>query len=123
MKQAQSAKARYEVTGRTRLGGEAAPRSRRRVDRFWAAEAPYVKEAGAWFWVETFWRTLGALWFVITAPFRLVFWAIAWVGRVTAVLLGFCLMVIGIALGAGPLFFLGIPLFLVGLVLTLKCLD
>ena len=32
-------------------------------------------------------------------------------------------MVIGIALWAGPLFFLGIPLFLVGLVLTLKSLG
>jgi hypothetical protein len=88
-----------------------------------AAEAPYAEGAGAWFWALTFWSVLSTLWYVITAPFRVVFWTIAWVGRVTAVLLGFCLMVIGIALGAGPLFFLGIPLFLVGLVLTLKCLD
>ena len=106
-----------------RLRDRGAPRSRRRVDRFLAAEAPYVEHARAWFWAETFWSVLGTLWYVITAPFRLVFWTIAWVGRLTAVLLGFCLMVIGIALGAGPLFFLGIPLFLVGLVLTLKCLD
>ncbi len=56
-------------------------------------------------------------------PFRLVFLAIAWVGRLAAIVLGFCLMVIGIALWAGPLFFLGIPLFLVGLVLTLKSLG
>lgn len=66
---------------------------------------------------------LGTLWHVVTLPFRLVFWTIAWVGRLTAVLLGFSLMVVGMALWAGPLFFLGIPLFLVGLVLTLRCLD
>jgi hypothetical protein len=123
MKQAQSEKARYGWSSQVRLREQAAPRSRRRVDRFLATEASYVDAAGAWFWVEMFWSVLGTLWFVISAPFRLVFWTIAWVGRVTAILLGFCLMVIGIALGAGPLFFLGIPLFLVGLVLTLKCLD
>jgi hypothetical protein len=123
MKQAQSEKARSGLSSRMRLRGQAAPRSRRRVDNFIAAEAPYVEHAGAWFWAEMFWGVLSTLWYVITAPFRLVFWTLAWVGRVTAVLLGFCLMVVGIALGAGPLFFLGIPLFLVGLVLTLKCLD
>jgi hypothetical protein len=66
---------------------------------------------------------LGTLWYVVTLPFRLVFWTIAWVGRLTAILLGFSLMVVGMALWAGPLFFLGIPLFLVGLVMTLRCLD
>jgi hypothetical protein len=64
-----------------------------------------------------------ALWFVVSLPFRLIFWIIAWLGRLTAVVLGFTLMVVGMALWAGPLFFLGIPLFLVGLVLTLRCLD
>ena len=123
MKQAQSEKARYDLTSRTGLGGEAAPRSRRRVDRFLATEAPYAADASAWIWLETLSSVAGTLWYVITSPFRLVFWTIAWVGRVVAVLLGFCLMVIGIALGASPLFFVGIPLFLVGLVLTLKCLD
>jgi len=66
---------------------------------------------------------LGMLWFVVISPFRLVFWTIAWVGRLTTVLLGFSLMVVGMALWASPLFFLGIPMFLVGLVLTLRCLD
>ena len=66
---------------------------------------------------------LAALWFVVTLPFRLVFWVIAWLGRLTGVVLGFTLMVVGMALWAGPLFFIGIPLFLVGLVLTLRCLD
>jgi hypothetical protein len=66
---------------------------------------------------------IAALWFMVSLPFRLVFWTIAWLGRLTAVVLGFALMVVGMALWAGPLFFVGIPLFLVGLVLTLRCLD
>jgi hypothetical protein len=66
---------------------------------------------------------LAGVWFVVTLPFRVIFWMIAWAGRLTVVLLGFSLMVLGIALWAGPLFFIGIPLFLIGLVLTLRCLD
>jgi hypothetical protein len=64
-----------------------------------------------------------ALWFLVTLPFRLVFWCIAWLGRFTAAVLGFALMVVGMALWAGPLFFIGIPLFIVGLFITLRCLD
>jgi len=60
---------------------------------------------------------------MIALPFRLIFWMIAWAGRLTAVLLGFLLMVVGMALWAGPLFFVGIPLFLIGLVFTLRSLD
>jgi len=63
------------------------------------------------------------LWFVVSLPFRLFFWTIAWLGRLTAVMLGFTLMVVGMALWASPLFFIGIPLFLIGLVLTLRCLE
>jgi hypothetical protein len=32
-------------------------------------------------------------------------------------------MVVGMALWAGPLFILGIPLFIIGLLLTLRCLG
>jgi hypothetical protein len=64
-----------------------------------------------------------AVWFLVALPFRLVFWTIAWLGRMTGVVLGFLLMVVGVALLAGPLFILGIPLFVVGLVLTLRCLG
>jgi hypothetical protein len=123
MKQAQTEKARYDVSNRMRVGDQAAARSRRRVDGFLTVEGPSVADARLWYWVETLWSVVLRLWFMITAPIWLVFWTIAWVGRLTAVLLGFCLMVVGAALGAGPLFFVGIPLFLVGLVLTLKCLD
>jgi hypothetical protein len=60
---------------------------------------------------------------VVTSPFRLLFWALAWLGRLTAVVVGFVLMVVGIALLPGPLFIIGIPLFVVGMVLTLRCLE
>lgn len=66
---------------------------------------------------------LGVLWFAISLPFRIVFRLIAWLGRLTALVLGFSLMVLGIALWAGPFFWIGIPLFVSGLLLTLHCLD
>ena len=53
----------------------------------------------------------------------LVLGLIAWLGRLTGVVVGFVLMVVGMALLAGPLFIIGIPLFIIGLVLTLRCLD
>jgi hypothetical protein len=66
---------------------------------------------------------LAAAWFLATLPFRLVFWVIAWLGRLTGIAIGFALMVAGMFFLAGPFFLIGIPLFLVGLVLTLRCLD
>jgi hypothetical protein len=74
-------------------------------------------------WLEICLSVLATSFSLVVLPFRLVFLAIAWLGRLAAIAVGFCLMVIGIALWAGPLFFLGIPLFLVGLVLTLKSLG
>jgi hypothetical protein len=70
-----------------------------------------------------FMSLFGALWFLIALPFRLVFWVIAWLGRLTGAALGFAFMVAGIALMAGPLYIIGIPLFVVGLVVTLRCLE
>ena len=64
-----------------------------------------------------------AAWWVVTLPFRVVFGAISLLGRATGVAVGFALMVVGMALGAGPFFLIGIPLFLVGLLLTLRCLG
>jgi hypothetical protein len=66
---------------------------------------------------------LGTLWAVFTFPFRLVAWVIDLLGRLTGLLLGFALMVLGVALGASSLFMIGIPLFVVGLILTLRCLG
>ena len=78
---------------------------------------------GSWSWVETCLSVLGSsgTWSRCRSAWfsgRLPGWE-DW----RRILLGFCLMVVGIALWAGPLFFLGIPLFLVGLVLTLKSLG
>lgn len=64
-----------------------------------------------------------ACWLILTSPIRLVFWIIAFLGRLTGVILGFSLMVVGMALWAGPFFIVGIPLFIIGLLMTLRCLG
>ena len=66
---------------------------------------------------------LGTVWAIVTFPFRLLAWVVDLLGRLTGGLLGFALMVLGVALGAGPLFMIGIPIFIVGLILTLRCLG
>jgi hypothetical protein len=66
---------------------------------------------------------MGALWTVLSLPFRLIAWVVEVLGRFLGVVVGFVLMVAGVALCAGPLIFLGIPLFLVGLLLTLRSLG
>jgi hypothetical protein len=66
---------------------------------------------------------LGALWWVITLPIRLLFRVVELLGRLTAFVLGFVMMVVGVALGASPLFFVGIPMFVVGLLITLRALE
>jgi hypothetical protein len=66
---------------------------------------------------------LGAIWAILTFPFRVVGWVVDLLGRLSGLLIGFTLMVLGAALGAGPLFMIGIPLFIIGLVLTLRCLG
>jgi hypothetical protein len=66
---------------------------------------------------------LGALWTILTLPFRLIAWVVELVGRLTGVVLGFALMVIGVALCSGAFLPLGIPLFVVGLVLLLRSLG
>ena len=65
----------------------------------------------------------GAIWSIVRLPFRLVFGLVEWLGRLTAFLLGFVLMVIGVALWAGPLFIIGIPVFIVGLLITVRTFD
>jgi hypothetical protein len=65
----------------------------------------------------------GAIWSVVTLPIRVVVWVVEMLGRATGLVLGFAMMVIGIALWAGPLFYFGIPLFIVGLLLTLRNLG
>ncbi|WP_422927796.1 hypothetical protein [Singulisphaera sp. PoT] len=65
----------------------------------------------------------GAIWTVVTLPIRLVVWVVETLGRLSGLVFGFVLMVVGVALWAGPLFMLGIPLFVVGLLLMLRCLG
>ncbi len=66
---------------------------------------------------------LGVIWTIVTLPVRVVVWVLDFLGRATALALGFALMVLGVALGAGPSLILGVPVFVVGLVLTLKSLG
>jgi hypothetical protein len=65
---------------------------------------------------------LGVLWGILTFPFRLIGWAIDLLGRLIAVLLGFALMVVGVALCAASYLAVGIPTFLIGLILALRSL-
>jgi len=66
---------------------------------------------------------LGVIWSAVTLPFRLVFGLVELFGRLSALAIGFALMVVGVALWAGPTATLGIPMFVVGLVITLRSLD
>jgi hypothetical protein len=123
MKQAQSVTTRYPSTGRWWARELASPHLGR------SSAAPFDPEfcgpppQRSWLPGRAIVALLGTIWFLIALPFRLVFWTIAWLGRVTGVVLGFVLMVVGMALLAGPIFIVGIPLFIIGLVLTLRCLD
>ena len=66
---------------------------------------------------------LRTLWWVITLPIRLLAWLVEWLGRLTALVLGFGLMVVGVALIIGGWLIVGVPVFVVGLFLTLRSLD
>ncbi|HEU5115622.1 MAG TPA: hypothetical protein VFT74_02995 [Isosphaeraceae bacterium] len=64
-----------------------------------------------------------AIWSILTFPFRVIGWLVSALGRVAGFVIGFAFMVVGIALSAGALFPFGIPLFIVGLMLTLRSLG
>jgi len=66
---------------------------------------------------------LNAIWWIISLPFRLLAWVVELLGRLVALSVGFVLMVLGIALWAGTIYILGIPLFVFGLLLTLRALG
>ena len=65
----------------------------------------------------------GTLWSVVLFPFRMLIGAVELFGRLVALALGFILMVIGVAICAGPSMIVGIPLFVLGLVITVRSLD
>jgi hypothetical protein len=123
MKQAQSTTTQYCAAGRWWSRNPPAGSSRQRTGKRIDPGTGIAKQPNSWLWGEMLVTVITTLWFMVSLPFRLFFWTIAWLGRLTAVVLGFTLMVIGMALWAGPLFFLGIPLFLFGLVLTLRSLE
>ena len=123
MKQAQSRSTCYRSTSRTWTSQLGTGNSQRRVNKPVATHTLDIKLPSSFSVGQVVMTFVTAFWLTVTLPFRLIFWIIAWMGRLTAVVLGFSLMVVGIALWAGPLFFIGIPLFVVGLVLTLRCLD
>ena len=123
MKQAQSETTRYRTADQWVSRELAISGRQRRTDKPPESAVRMIVKPVPRSWGGMLVTSIAALWFVVSLPFRLVFWMIAWLGRLTAAMLGFTLMVVGGALWAGPLFFLGIPLFLVGLVLTLRCLD
>ena len=66
---------------------------------------------------------LGEIWSVLTLPFRLIAALVALCGRALGVVIGFALMVAGVAFCSGAIYILGLPLFVVGLLMTLKCLG
>ena len=66
---------------------------------------------------------LGVIWSILMLPIRLLAWTVDFLGRATGLGVGFALMVLGVALGAGPSMVLGIPVFVIGLILTLRSLS
>ena len=66
---------------------------------------------------------LGAVWSILTLPFRLIGGAVATFGRLLGAISGFVLMVVGVAFCSSALYLIGLPVFVVGLILTLKCLG
>jgi hypothetical protein len=125
MKQAQSGTMRSRLAGRWRAVGSDSPRPLAMGRRLSPQGLHGASSAAAWSWSwgRVVLALLAAIWFIVTLPFRLVFWVIALLGRVTGILVGFSLMVGGMFFLAGPLFLIGIPLFVIGLVLTLRCLE
>src|SRR5208282_3519547 len=77
MKQAQSETSRYRSSGRWWSRDPAAPCSRRRTDKLFDPGVQTVEQPNSWLWGEMLVTLIAALWFVVSLPFRLVFWTIA----------------------------------------------
>ena len=65
---------------------------------------------------------LDAIWFVVTLPFRLIGWIFGMMGRLVGATLGFALMVGGAFLLCTPIWFVGLPVFVFAMLLTLRSL-
>lgn len=66
---------------------------------------------------------VNAIWSILTFPFRLIGSLVAVVGRAVGLVIGFVLMAAGVAFSAGTLIVVGLPLFIIGLLVTLKALG
>lgn len=60
------------------------------------------------------------LWSVVTWPFRLIGSGVELLGRFVGVVVGFALMVLGVAMCSGMLYPIGVPVFVIGLILMLR---
>jgi hypothetical protein len=122
VQQTESETTRHASIGRSWYLGTEVPRAGGYLAKpFDPAAAQSTSNAGLWRSIPV--AALSTLLFVVTLPFRVVFWTIAWLGRIAVSALGFVFMVLGIVLWAGTSWFLGILLFLVGLVLLLRSLH
>ena len=65
----------------------------------------------------------GMIWSIVTLPIRILGWTADFASRLAGLVLGFALMVLGVAIGAGPSPALGVPIFIIGLLLTLRSLG
>jgi hypothetical protein len=85
---------------------------------------PHAKLPGAaYLLIRSTGNVLTLIWQILTFPFYLLIVIVRFLGRLTGILFGFALMVIGMALWAGPFFIIGIPVFLVGLLISLRSLG
>jgi len=66
---------------------------------------------------------LDLIWAIFTFPFRVIGWVVGICGRVVGLTLGFALMVCGVALCANSWLPAGLPVFAIGLLLTIKALG
>jgi hypothetical protein len=122
MRQAQFDIAQYYVPRRVRASDLAQSTVRRQTDCPLVLEKGVTQGLNSWLWTQRY-LDLPMLWYAFTWPFRLLFWTVAWIGRLSASGLGYCLMVIGIAVWTGPFVCLGALMFLLGLIVMLKCLG
>jgi hypothetical protein len=122
MRQAQFYTAQYYFPRRVRTSNSAQSTVRPQTECPLVLEKGVAQEPNSWLWAQQN-LDLTMLWYAFTWPFRLLFWTVAWIGRLSASGLGYCLMVIGIAVWTGPFVCLGALMFLVGLIMMLKCLD
>ena len=65
----------------------------------------------------------GMIWSVVTLPIRLLSWSAGFASRLFGLVVGFALMVLGVAISAGPSVALGAPIFIIGLLLTMRSLG